>query len=136
MYHIEVKHAFKMFIKKTRSEINNIFQDSIPGVEEQSYLLHHKNVEEAAKILGITAEEGLPGNINFQVRVVKVEKLIELQCFGHHEWENPPRNEESLKTWGMMKIPIVSQKEQEPLPEKYTQRKIEFHLSVVMCVNT
>ena len=130
MFHLDVKHAFKMFIKKTRTEFKNIFQDSTEGVEEQKYLLHHDNVEEAAKSLGIAPEEGLPGNINFQVRIIKVEKLIELQCFGYHEWENPPRNQGNLKKWGMMKIPIVSQKEQEILPEKYTQRKIEFHLSV------
>jgi hypothetical protein len=98
MYRIEVKHAFAMFIKKTRNEIKNIFQDSIPGVEEESYLLHQKDVEEAAKMHGIIAEEGLPSNINFQVRVVKSEKLIELHAFGLHEWENPPRNDESLKT--------------------------------------
>ena len=84
MYRIEVKHAFAMFIKKTRNEIKNIFQDSIPGAEAESYLLHEKDVEEAAKMLGILTEEGLPSNINFQVRVVKNEKLIELHAFGLH----------------------------------------------------
>ena len=130
MFHLDVKHAFKMFIKKTRTEFKNIFQDSTEGLEEPRYLLHHDKVEEAAKSLGIEPEESLPGNINFQVRIIKVEKLIELHCFGYHEWENPPRNQGDKKKWGMMKIPIISQKEQEVLPEKYTQRKIEFHLSV------
>ena len=61
---------------------------------------------------------------------MKTEKLIELHAFGFHEWDRPTKNEEKFKTWGMMKIPLVTQKETEPLPEKYTQRKIEFHLSV------
>jgi hypothetical protein len=138
MFRIEVKHAFAMFIKKTRNEIKNIFKDSIPGAEAESYILHLQDVEETAKKLGILTEEGLPSNINFQVRVVKTEKLIELHAFGLHEWDNPPKNDENLKTWGMMKIPLVTQKESEPMPEKYTQRKIEFHLSVsyvTKCMN-
>ena len=95
-------------------------------------------MEEAAKKHGIVTEEGLPSNVNFQVRVVKTEKLIELHAFGFHEWDSQTKNEETFKTWGMMKIPLVTQKETEPLPEKYTQRKIEFHLSVSYiqkCVN-
>ena len=87
-------------------------------------------MEEEAKALGIEPEESLPGNINFQVRIIKVEKLIELHCFAHHQWENPPLNAGNDRQWGMLKIPIVSQKEEEVLPEKYTLRKMEFHLSV------
>ena len=54
-------------------------------------------MEEAAQKLGILTEEGLPSNVNFQVRVVKTERLIELHAFGFHEWDNPPKNDENLK---------------------------------------
>ena len=130
MYYLDVKHAFRMFIKKMRNEFKTIFQDSTEGLEEQRYILHLDKVEEATKALGIEREESLPGNINFQVRIIKVEKLIELRCFAHHHWDNPPLNAGNDRQWGMLKIPIVSQKEEEILPEKFILRKMEFHLSV------
>ena len=129
MYYLDSKHAFKMFIKKTRSEFKSIFQDSTEGLEAQRYKLHLESVEEKAKALGIEPDESLPGSINFQVRFVKVEKSIQLHCFAHHEWKNPPTNAKDKRQWGMLKIPIVTLKEEEKLPEKYNLRKMEFQLS-------
>ena len=100
MFYLDVKHAFRMFIKKMRNEFKTIFQDSTEGVDEQRYKLHLDKVEEAAKALGIEPEESLPGNINFQVRIIKVKKLIELHCFGYHQWDNPPKNEGDQRKWG------------------------------------
>ena len=46
MFRVEVKHAFSMFIRKTRNEIKNCFKESVSGQEEQYYKLHEEDVEE------------------------------------------------------------------------------------------
>ena len=59
---------------------------------------------------------------------MKTEKLVELHAFGFHQWDSPAKNDEMHKTWGMLKILLITQKETEPLAEKYAARKIEFHI--------
>ena len=130
MFRVEVKHAFSMFIRKTQNEIKNCFKESVSGQEEQHYELHDKDVEEMAKKHNIGKEEGLPGNVSFQVRIVQSDKLVELHAFAFHQWNNPSTNNEGERTWGMLQIPLITQKEKEPLAEKFVARKIEFHLSI------
>ena len=115
MYYLDSKHAFKMFIKKTRSEFKSIFQDSTEELEEQRYKLDLVDVEEKAKALGIEPDEGQQGIVNFQVRIIRVEKLIQLHCFAHHDWENPTNNAKETRQWGILRIPIINLKVEEKL---------------------
>ena len=128
-YYLDVKHAFRMFVKKTRSEFKAIFQDSTENHEEPRYILDMTTAEERAKAMGIEKDEGQQGIVNFQVRIIKEEKIIHLHCFAHHHWEHPTANEKDKREWAILRIPLINLKAEENLPEKYNLRKIEFSLS-------
>ena len=129
MYYPDVKHAFKMFVKKTRSEFKSIFQDSTENHEEQRYILDVTTAEEKAKAMGIEPDEGQQGIVNFQVRIIREEKSIHLHCFAHHHWQHPTANAKDKREWAVLRIPLINLKVEENLPDKYNLRKIEFSLS-------
>ena len=128
-YYLDVRHAFRMFVKKMKGEFKAIFQDSTENHEEQRYLLDKTAAEEKAKTMGVEMEEGQQGIVNFQVRIVKEEKSIFLHCFSHHDWERPIANAKDQREWAILRIPLITLKTDEDLPEKYNLRKIEFSLS-------
>ena len=128
-YYLDVRHAFRMFVKKMKGEFKTIFQDSTESHEEQRYLLDKIAAEEKAKTMDVEMEEGSQGIVNFQVRIVKEEKSIFLLCFSHHDWERPITNAKDQREWAILRIPLITLKTEEDLPEKYILRKIQFSLS-------
>ena len=128
-YYLDVRHAFRMFVKKMKGEFKTIFQDATDIHEEQRYVLDQLAAEEKAKSMDVEMEEGSQGIVNFQVRIVKEEKSIFLLCFSHHDWEQPITNAKDQRKWAIIRIPLITLKTEEDLPEKYILRKIQFSLS-------
>ena len=86
-YYLDVRHAFRMFVKKMKGEFKAIFQDCTESHEEQRYILDKTDAEGKAKTMGVEMEEGQQGIVNFQVRIIKEDKNIFLHCFALHHWE-------------------------------------------------
>ena len=132
MFRIEVKHAFGMFLKKTLNEIKTSFPDAESGPVKDHYeLLQGDNIDEEVKKNAIHENEGLLGQLSFQVRIIQDEncKEVDLKAFAFHNWEAPSLNTNNKK-WGMLKIPIIIQNSYTVIADKFLKRKIEFFLNI------
>jgi hypothetical protein len=132
MFRIEVKNAFGLFLKKTINEVKTPFPDAESKTVKDTYeLFKGDNTNEEVKKNAIDENEGLQGQLSFHVRITQDEqsKEVDLKAFAFHDWEKPSENTDNKK-WGMLKIPIISQKSYSVIPEKFLKRKIEFFLSI------
>ena len=128
-YFLDVKHAFKMYVRKMKGEFKTVFKDSIENQEQERYKLDKTDGDEKAKVMKLEVEEDSQGIVNFQVKISKHEKSILLLCFSHHNWNQPITNDKEERAWATLRIPLVTLKVEEDLPEKYTLRIIQFSLS-------
>ena len=128
MFRIEVKHAFGMFLKKTLNEIKTSFPDAESGPIKDHYaLLQGDDIDAEVKKNAILENEGLLGQLSFQVRIIQDEncKEVDLKAFAFHDWNAPSLNTDK-KRWGMLKIPMIIQSSYSVIAEKFLKRKIEF----------
>ena len=99
-YFLDVKHAFKMYVRKMKGEFKTVFKDSIEIHEQERYELDTTDGDEKAKVMKLEVEEDSQGIVNFQVKISKHEKSILLLCFSYHNWNQPITNEEKKKGRG------------------------------------
>ena len=128
-FFLDVKHAFKMYVRKMKGEFKTVFKDSIESQEQERYKLNTTDGDEKAKLMKLEVEEDSQGIVNFQVKISKHEKSILLLCFSHHNWNKPITNDKEEREWATLRIPLVTLKVEDDLPEKYTLRIIQFSLS-------
>ena len=62
-YFLDVKHAFKMYVRKMKGEFKTVFQDSTEIHEQEKYELDKTDADERAKFMGVELEEGSQGLI-------------------------------------------------------------------------
>jgi hypothetical protein len=135
MFRIEIKHAFRMFLTKTVSEINKSFQDQAPNIVRDYYTLVidddiNKKVQSSAGGKGIEECQELEGSIAFQIRIIQEDNQVEIHGYSRHNWEQPTINRDQDKRWGLIRIPVFSQASTTTLQDKFQQRKIDLFVNV------
>ena len=132
MFRIEVKNAFGLFLKKTINEVKTPFPDAESKTVKDYYeLFKGDNTNEEVKKNAIDENEGLQGQLSFHVRITQDEqsKEVDLKAFAFHDWEKPSENTNNKK-WGMLKVPIITQKSYSAIADKFLKRKIEFFFNI------
>ena len=135
MFRIEIRHAFRMFLTKTVSEIHKYFQDQAPNIVEDYYNLQidndlNKEVQSSAGGKGIEAGQELEGSIAFQIRITQEDNQVEIHGYSRHNWEQPTSNKDQDKRWGLLRIPVFSQASKTTLNDKFKQRKIDLFVNI------
>ena len=126
MFRIEVKNAFGLFLKKTIKKVKTPFPDAESKTVKDTYeLFKGDNTNEEVKKNAIDENKGLQGQLSFHVRITQDEqsKEVDLRAFAFHDWEKPSENTNNKK-WGMLKIPIITQKSYSVIADKFLKRKI------------
>ena len=135
MFRLEIKHALRMFLTKTVSEINKSFQDPVTNTVQDYYDLeiddaNNKEVQSSAGEKGIEESQELEGSIAFQIRITQKDNQVQIHGYSRHDWDQPTFNKDQDRKWGLIRIPVLTQASKTPLQDKFLQRKIDIFVNV------